>query len=149
MDKNIWGKHMWNTIHFVALGYPNNASNVDRDNYRNFYINIEKIIPCQECATHLKENLSDIPIDTYLNSREKLFEWTVLLHNLVNKHLGIREWSYDEAYKYYTNKNFNLNSYIFCYNKLFIIIIVLLIIIIFFILCTKYNIFKNICKFKR
>ena len=140
---------MWYTIHFVALGYPKGATDADKANYKNYYVNIDKIIPCQECSTHLKKNLNKIPINNYLNSREKLFEWTVLLHNIVNKHLGRREWSYDEAYKYYSNKNFNLNSYIFCYNKLFIIIIVLLILIILFIFYTKYNILKNILKFKR
>ena len=130
MDKNIWGSDMWHTMNFVALGYPKGATNKDKTNYKNFYENIVNVIPCQECSVHLNENLKNTPINNYLNSREKLFEWTVLLHNSVNKHLGKPEWTNEKAYNYYTNPHFNLNDYVQCFNWSYSSVIVLLIIII-------------------
>ena len=37
IDKNSWGEYLWHTIHFVALGYPNNPSDIDKKNYKNFF----------------------------------------------------------------------------------------------------------------
>ena len=101
INKEIWGKHIWYTIHFIALGFPNKASNIDKKNYKNFYMNLPNIIPCQECEKHLITNLNNYPIDNYLDTKERLFEWTVILHNQVNKILGKNEWSLDKANKYY------------------------------------------------
>ena len=39
IDKNVWGSHLWYSMHFIALGYPNNPSNADKNNYKNFYEN--------------------------------------------------------------------------------------------------------------
>ena len=54
------------------------------------------------------ENVCNYQIDNYLESREKLFEWTVIIHNEVNKLLGKEIWSVDKALKHY--KNFNIKS---------------------------------------
>lgn len=147
MDKNIWGPYMWNTMHFVALGYPKEATDIDKKNYKSFYYNLVNIIPCQECSTHLSQNFKSMPIDNYLNSREKLFEWTILLHNSVNKMLGKEEWSLNKANKYYKNTSFNITEQIKCFNKSYILIIILLIflILLFF---TKDILKKQLCKLK-
>ena len=130
IDKNAWGSSMWNTLHFVALGYPNNPSEVDKKNYKNFYEKIQTIIPCEECSKHLETNLSEIPIDKYLDSKDKLFEWTVLLHNSVNKMLNKSEWSIKKAQRHYTYPLFNLRDSTKCFNNSYFLIILLLIILI-------------------
>lgn len=99
MEKKIWGNAMWNTMHCVALGYPNNPSFQDKVNYKNYYQSLYKIIPCQECSVHYKKNFENNPIDPYLTSRDKLFEWTVLMHNIVNKMLKKKVFSKSEAMK--------------------------------------------------
>ena len=137
INKEIWGKHIWYTIHFIALGFPNKASNIDKKNYKNFYMNLPNIIPCQECEKHLITNLNNYPIDNYLDTKERLFEWTVILHNQVNKILGKNEWSLDKANKYYKNFNIKLEETKKCFNKAYIIIILLLIIILYILLKNK------------
>lgn len=142
-NRETWGPHMWYTIHFIALGYPNDASSIDKKNYKNFYINLPNIIPCDECAKHLVNNLNNFSIDNYLESRDKLFEWTVILHNQVNKMLGKKEWNLDIAKKYYLNFNIKLEETNKCFNKSYIIIIILLTIILYLLLRNK-NMFKNL-----
>ena len=43
----------------------------------------------------LKENMEQMP--PKLENRESLFNWTVDMHNLVNRDNGKREFSYEEA----------------------------------------------------
>jgi hypothetical protein len=142
-NRETWGPHMWYTIHFIALGYPIDASSIDKKNYKNFYINLPNIIPCDECAKHLVNNLNNFSIDNYLESRDKLFEWTIILHNQVNKMLGKKEWNLDIAKKYYLNFNIKLEETNKCFNKSYIIIIILLTIILYLLLRNK-NMFKNL-----
>ena len=55
MDPNIWGKHMWASIHFIALGYPHNPSETDKNNYTAFFENLHNVLPCNTCGNHLKD----------------------------------------------------------------------------------------------
>ena len=79
VNKEIWGPHQWYSMHFIALGFPNDASSIDKKNYKNYYMNLPNVIPCEECSNHLIQNLNNYPIDNYLDSRERLFEWTVII----------------------------------------------------------------------
>ncbi len=89
MDPSQWGPSAWMFIHYVALGYPDkNPSPEDRKNYRDFFINLWKVLPCYSCSEHYQQHLTELPpIDNYLSSNERLFEWTWMLHNKVNKAL--------------------------------------------------------------
>jgi hypothetical protein len=44
------------------------------------------------------------PIEGYMDSGKLLFEWTVTLHNVVNRELGKREWTVEEAFEHYTKE---------------------------------------------
>ena len=34
---NVWGNHGWGFIHYVALGYPDEPSMIDINNYKSFF----------------------------------------------------------------------------------------------------------------
>lgn len=146
IDKNSWGEYLWHTIHFVSLGYPNNPSSNDKKYYKDFYVNLKNVLPCQECSEHYAENLKKYNIDKFLDTREKLFEWTILIHNEVNRMLGKSEWSVKEAYNYYINPFFNLKNSTKCFSNSYFLIVLLLIFILLIILY-KNNLFK--LKFKK
>jgi len=137
VNKDNWGPHLWYSMHFIALGFPNQASSIDKKNYKNFYINLPNIIPCEECSKHLIKNLNEYPIDNYLDSRERLFEWTIIIHNEVNKMLGKSIWSLDKATKYYENFNVKLDETKKCFNKAYYVIIILLFVILGLLLKNK------------
>ena len=109
MDPKIWGRHMWYSIHFVALGYPESPSDMDKYNYRSFYENLHKVLMCEKCANHYVEHLKELPVQQFLDNRQKLFEWTVHLHNIVNRSLGKPEMSVEDAFTLYT-KDFSETS---------------------------------------
>ena len=99
---NTAGPKLWKSIHNVALvEYPENPSEDDKTYYMNYYKNFWKIIPCLKCSVNYRKNWEELPITSYLESRTQLFEWTVLLHNIVNKELGKKEISLSEALSIY------------------------------------------------
>lgn len=142
VNKELWGPHQWYSMHFIALGFPNDASSIDKKNYKNYYMNLPNVIPCEECSNHLIQNLNNYPIDNYLESREKLFEWTVIIHNEVNKMLGKEIWSLEKAKNFYNNFNIKLEESKNCYNKAYFVIIILLFIILGLLLKNKKLLFN-------
>lgn len=97
MEPKVWGKYLWTSIHFIALGYPDNPTPDDKQNYKHFYTNLWKVIPCFKCAQNYQRHLDELPIDGSLSNNMSLFKWTVDMHNIVNKELGKRVWTLDEA----------------------------------------------------
>jgi len=104
MDPATWGPHLWIGIHYIALGYPAAPSTTDKMNYKYFFENLDKVLPCGKCADHYKENLKHTPIDKYLDSPTKLFEWTVAMHNAVNMLLGKSTMTLQDAIAAYPTK---------------------------------------------
>lgn len=103
MDPAKFGPCLWRSIHIIALGYPENPTEIDKQTYTNYYRDLWKIIPCLKCSLNYRRHWTELPIYSFLDSREHLFEWTVLLHNIVNKELGKKQISLEEAYKIYNN----------------------------------------------
>jgi hypothetical protein len=103
----VWGRCIWITVHVVALAFPEHPTTSDRERYRKFYLSIGDVLPCMKCRLNYKRHLSELPIDFYLADRDSLFLWTVKMHNIVNKELGKREWSIEEAKDFYMNGKFN------------------------------------------
>lgn len=96
---SVWGPHLWRALHFVALGYPVVADTITAATYREFYTRFASVIPCSKCSNNYRRHLLELPIDRFLSGRDKLFEWTVRLHNIVNAELGHRsDWTPETAY---------------------------------------------------
>lgn len=97
MEPRVWGKYIWTSIHMIALGYPDKPTQEDKTNYKQFYVNLWKVIPCYKCSINYQKHLKQLPIDEHLNDNMSLFKWTVDFHNIVNKKVGKREWTFEEA----------------------------------------------------
>jgi hypothetical protein len=141
MQPEIWGPHLWRSIHYIALGYPQQPTPEDVQNYYILFFNLWKVIPCYKCSVNYKRHLDELPIDSFLSTRIKLFEWTVSLHNIVNKELGKKQISLDDAKELYINNNHiyskETNNHYVYYSVLLLIIIALLTYIIYK-RCKKY-----------
>jgi hypothetical protein len=134
IEPTLFGPSFWGTMHYVALGAPASLDSYQQSNYKSFYNLIPFIIPCGSCGTHFTEVLNAHPIDNSLGSSASLFEWTVKVHNIVNKRLGKSEFSVEDAKKIWMsdsssilNLNFNLNKN---YNNTDIVLKVLLFLLI-------------------
>ena len=108
MSLKFWGKHLWFSIHFIALRYPSEPTEEHIQNYRDFFESLKMVIPCAMCRESYTEHLEIKPLTKdVLSSQLNLFFWTVDMHNLVNEYLEKETWSYDEALDFYSKrKNF-------------------------------------------
>ena len=111
MQPFIWGKYLWTSIHYISLGYPENPTNEEKNDYKLFFENIFKVIPCYMCSENYKDHLVALPItQEVLRNTKSLFTWTVQIHNIVNKTLNKKQMSVTEAYQLYTKTYITNNA---------------------------------------
>lgn len=82
---NLWGSHGWIFFGHVALSYPNNPTIEEKQAYKNFFMSIENILPCEKCSQNYKKHIQELPIDKFLDNRDTLYSWVVKMQNLVRK----------------------------------------------------------------
>lgn len=81
----LWGKHGWIFFSHVALSYPKNPTIEEKQAYKNFFMSIEHILPCEKCSVNYKKHIAELPIDNYLENKDTLFSWVIQMQNKVNK----------------------------------------------------------------
>ncbi len=99
LSKVHWGTHAWAFIESIALTYPVNPSVQEKQEYKEFFLSLQYVLPCPRCRNHYKENLTKHALNDALKNRENLIKWVIDVHNEVNKSNGKRILSYDEARK--------------------------------------------------
>jgi len=105
MKPVIWGPHVWYTMHYVALRYPQSPRPEDKETYYQFYRKLGAVLPCAECRAHFRQVWRQAPLTLdELHSRSTLFAWTVRVHNIVNKSLNKPEMPLVEAQRKYTTR---------------------------------------------
>ena len=107
IDKSIWGRYMWFTLHYISLAYPNNPTENDKEKYKAFFYLIKDILPCKICSDHYKENLLKLPLTNEILSDKELFiKWVIDMHNLVNENTNKKIIDYNVARKLIETNNF-------------------------------------------
>lgn len=139
MKTSVWGKHFWIVIHLTAMCYPTEPSAQDRANYRAFFYHIGHVLPCTKCSKNYERHFTQLPIDMFLDNNKTLFNWTIHLHNIVNKELGKPQWSLDFAESHYTTfvsiaankRGYNSKKAFACFFLVCITLIAIILIIFF------------------
>ncbi len=81
-----WGPHVWQALHYITLGYPENPTEDQKKKYKNFFVLLKDTLPCSVCANHYGENLKKMPLsDKDLKNKESLVKWLINFHNIVNE----------------------------------------------------------------
>lgn len=105
INPKIWGPYFWQTIHFVAFGYPETPNELDKKTYENFYENMMKVLPCDKCAESAQEIFEKSKIKDFLNSKDNLIKWTYLFHKSVNNKLKKNSPSFEKFVYNFKNRN--------------------------------------------
>tara|TARA_Y100000389_G_scaffold196600_1_gene229791 strand:+ start:514 stop:984 length:471 start_codon:yes stop_codon:yes gene_type:complete len=135
MEPEIWGPPGWIFLHTITLNYPHKPTEYDKEHYKNFFLNLQNVLPCQYCTHNYKLHLKKYPIDKFLDSKKSLVKWLIHIHNEVNIIFNKKTITYDEFIQIYkniyntkTDTKKNYTKYII----IFIISVILLITIILF-----------------
>jgi hypothetical protein len=136
IDAKLWGPAIWKALYYVALGYPEHPTEIQKRKYKDFFLLLAYILPCVKCQQHFISNLKLMPIsDNVMSSREKLFKWVLDYNNIVNKMQSKPEISYDaiikqlqvpnptKVIKKIGNKKTSIKPYLICS---FIVLIILI-----------------------
>lgn len=94
-------------MHLAALGYPDKPTPLDVTTYEVFFTNFGHILPCKKCTKNYERHIAKLPLINALASRQALFEWTIKLHNIVNREHGKSEWTLDYAREFYLSSSYN------------------------------------------
>lgn len=99
MVTTIWGPPLWHFLHTMSFNYPVEPTKTQKNNYKNFIVSLENILPCRHCRENLKKNFKSMPItNKVLENRESFSRYVYNLHELVNKMLGKNSnLTYDEV----------------------------------------------------
>lgn len=129
LDPNKWGPKGWFFLHSIALNYPQNPTNRDKQNYKIFFESLQHVLPCQQCAIHYSNNIKNNPIDDFLNDNISINKWLVNIHNIVNKLNDKPELSYNEFLTIYKNIYNNVSD---CNIYIYLIVAFVLLIVSFY-----------------
>jgi hypothetical protein len=84
----VWGPTFWHTLHTISFNYPVNPTDEQKQQYRDYILSLQNILPCGACRTNLKTNMKHLPLNmSDMKSRETFSRYIYNLHELVNKML--------------------------------------------------------------
>jgi hypothetical protein len=88
MLTSVWGAPMWHFLHTMSFNYPVNPTAEDKQNYRNYVLNLQHVLPCKYCRINLKNNLKQKPLQMcHMKNRDTFSRYIYELHETVNKML--------------------------------------------------------------
>lgn len=85
VSPNVWGPSTWAFIHLTAISEPDNFDKTRLTFYKQLFVLLQELLPCELCRLHLKQNISKLKDIEKVNSKRELFDWTTDLHNKVNE----------------------------------------------------------------
>ena len=92
MLTGVWGPALWHTLHTMSFNYPVKPSKEQKKYYKEFFTNLQNVLPCKYCRDNYKVNLKTIPLTRkVLKNRDNFSKWVYDMHNLVNDRLGKKE----------------------------------------------------------
>ena len=101
MNPAIWGPPFWFVLHTIAINYPLQPTFIERRSHYEFFRNLQSVIPCEECRKNYSAHFKQYPIDAFLDSKYALLQWTIIMHNLVNRLHGTPTMTTEEVVQLY------------------------------------------------
>lgn len=86
LNRESLGRAGWTILHTVAAHFPDNPTEKDKQNARDFIYSFAQLYPCRHCAEGLRIHLEESPPN--FDNRENLSLWVCRIHNIINEELG-------------------------------------------------------------
>lgn len=103
---SMWKQYTWNLFHLVAYNFDETYKEKYLDFFKTFHI----ILPCSICRRHYNINVSKPGMAISDNmTADKIFAWTIELHNIVNRSHGKMVWNAEIAKNVYNKDNIDFN----------------------------------------
>lgn len=97
----VWGSHFWKSLHYSAVGYENNPSNLVKQKMKDRINALPYEIPCASCRIHCNLFIENYDLNNAVENRKNLFLFYFTFHNAVNKRLHKQEMLLEDVIKMY------------------------------------------------
>ena len=85
----IWGPSMWHSLHTISFNYPVKPTCYEKNQYRDFILNLKNVLPCGKCRANLCKNMKMLPLKmSDMKSRYTFSLYLYKLHELINTMLN-------------------------------------------------------------
>jgi len=96
-NPTVWGPPTWFFLHSMTLALPDDVPVQKQESVKSLMYALQNVLPCPTCGINLKKHMAELPIEPHLKSRDALVKWMVDIHNMVNRDVGHKEYTVDEA----------------------------------------------------
>ena len=96
LTKQEIGRNTWALLHSMAATYPNDPTEEDKNQIKNFMYGLANNFPCKICGSHLLKMLQKDGVKA--DSREELVHYICKIHNIVNKVLNKQQFDCKKAF---------------------------------------------------
>jgi hypothetical protein len=84
----VWGPALWHALHTISFNYPVKPTDEQKEQYYNFFMGLQHILPCKYCRDNYIKNLEILPLNSKrLKNRELFSRWLFEMHEMINKNL--------------------------------------------------------------
>jgi len=97
-----FGPGIWFCLHLNAACAQ---TNIQKQVFVEQVTMLGEHFPCENCKKHFNKYITEHPISNYMNVENGLFRWTWEFHESVNKRLGKKGVSFEEALSKFTSTN--------------------------------------------
>jgi|SRR5579872_1567861 len=99
---------LWDGIHILAMTFDPIKKKDLKYTFKCFFQNLAILLPDESARNNMTSFMREYPIDDYLTSKSRIFLWTYLLHDYINKKTGSTKGiSLQEARKKYSEESIN------------------------------------------
>ena len=86
---SVWGPSQWHFLHTMSFNYPVHPTELQKEKYRDYVLNLKYVLPCGKCRKNLIENFRKLPLHvSHMKSRYTFSKYVYDLHELVNDMLN-------------------------------------------------------------
>ena len=105
MLTSVWGPALWFFLHTMSFNYPVNPTEEQKQQYRNFILSLQNVLPCKYCRINLEKNLKVLPLTmNEMSNRHTFSKYIYDLHEHINKMLNKKsKLTYEEVRDTYEN----------------------------------------------
>ena len=118
----VWGPSMWHFLHIMSFNYPVEPTAEQKQQYRDFILSLQNVLPCKYCRQNLTNNLKIRPLTmSDMASRDTFSRYVYDLHEMVNRLLkkksGLTYCDVRERYEHFRSRCTDDKSQLFDLEK--------------------------------
>ena len=75
IEPHIWGPAGWEFLDAVVNGYPDNPSQIERDQMILFLQSLVHLLPCASCRANYRQYILKNPVRNHVASKQNVYHW--------------------------------------------------------------------------